>query len=52
MAVIVVDNVNEEQKRKAMFILKAKGSTLSEEVRKMTEKYAKEFDKMNEKQEK
>ena len=47
MAAINVDNVNEECKRKAMFVLKAKGSTLSEEVRKMTEKYAKEFDEMN-----
>lgn len=47
MAAINVDNVNEEFKRKTIFVLKAKGSTLSEEVRKMTEKYAKEFDEMN-----
>lgn len=49
MAVINVDNVNEEYKIKTMFVLKAKGSTLSEEVRKMTEKYAAEFDLMNNK---
>lgn len=49
MAVINVENVNEEYKNKTMFVLKAKGSTLSEEVRKMTEKYAAEFDLMNKK---
>lgn len=47
MAAINVDGVNEEYKRKTIFVLKAKGSTLSEEVRKMTERYAREFDRMN-----
>lgn len=46
MAAINV-KVNEEYKRKTIFVLKAKGSNLSEEVRKMLEKYAKEFDEMN-----
>lgn len=44
---INVDNVNPEHKAKTLFVLKAKGSTLSDEVRKMLEKYAKEFDEMN-----
>ena len=37
---------DEETKKKAIFVLKAKGKTLSEEVRKMTEQLAKEYDKM------
>lgn len=36
--------INADTKRKAMFVLKCQGKTLSEEVRKMCEKYAKEFD--------
>lgn len=38
---VLIDN---DTKRKAMFVVKCKGSTISEEVRKMCEKYAKEFD--------
>ena len=43
---IHIDNVNTEKKAKTMFVLKAKGSTLSDEVRKMLDKYALEFDQM------
>lgn len=46
MADICVKNVESEQKRKAIFCLKCKGSNLSTEVKKLVEKYAEEFDKM------
>lgn len=37
--------IEEETKKKAIFVLKSKGKTLSEEVRKMTEKLAKQYEK-------
>lgn len=37
--------IEEETKKKAIFVLKAKGKTLSEEVRKMTEELAKQYEK-------
>ena len=43
---ICIDNVSADKKAKTMFVLKAKGSTLSEEVRKMLGKYALEFEQM------
>jgi hypothetical protein len=39
--------VNEENKRKAVFILKAKGKTLTDMVNEQIEKLAKEFDQKN-----
>lgn len=42
---IVVKNVDAEDKRKAMFVLKTDGKNLSEAVREMLKKYAKEFEK-------
>jgi antitoxin component of RelBE/YafQ-DinJ toxin-antitoxin module len=39
--------VDEETKRKAVFILKAKGKTLTDMVNEQLEKYAKEFEKNN-----
>lgn len=47
MADINVKNVDREQKRKTLFVLNCKGSDLSKEVKKMLEKYAEEYDKMN-----
>lgn len=47
MADIIVKNINEEQKRKAVFILNSKGKTLSDAVREMVEKYSKEYEKNN-----
>jgi hypothetical protein len=44
-----VRNVNNEAKAKAMFILKCKGKTLSQEIRDMIDRYAEEFDKKNSK---
>lgn len=41
--------VNEELKRKAVFILNTKGKTLTEMVNEQLEKYAKEFDQKNNK---
>lgn len=46
---IHVTNVNSEQKRKAMFVLKCKGTDLSTEIKKLVAKYAEEFDKKNNK---
>ena len=37
--------IEEETKKKAIFVLKTKGKTLSEEVRKMTEELAKQYEK-------
>ena len=36
--------IDSEIKRKAMFVLKSRGSNLSKEVRQMTDELAKEFD--------
>lgn len=38
-----------ETKKKAMFVLKCQGKTLSQAVREMTDKLAEEFDKKNSK---
>lgn len=38
-----------ETKKKAMFVLKCKGKTLSQAVREMTERLAEEYDKKNNK---
>ena len=46
---INIKNVNEEKKNKAIFVLSTKGKTLSEEVRKMIDNLAEEFDKKNSK---
>ena len=46
MARIDVINVNEEQKHKAMYVLKCKGSDLSTEIKKLVEQIAKDFDKV------
>ena len=37
--------IDEETNRKASFVLKCKGKNISEAVRELLEKYAKEFDK-------
>lgn len=47
MADINIKNVNEEKKNKAIFVLSTKGKNLSDEVRKMIDKLAEEFDKKN-----
>lgn len=39
-----IPNVNTEQKRKAMFVLKANGKNLTQAVRDFIAEYAKEFD--------
>lgn len=49
MEYINVKNVDGEQKRKAMFVLKCRGTDLSKEIKKLVAKYAEEFDKKNNK---
>lgn len=44
MADIIVKNVDDMQKLKASFILKSKGRSLSDAVREMIDKYAREYD--------
>lgn len=44
MADIIVKNVDNTQKLKASFILKSKGKNLSDAVREMIDKYAREYD--------
>lgn len=44
-----IRNVNKEAKAKAIFILKCKGKSLSQEIRDMIDRYAEEFDKKNNK---
>lgn len=44
MADIIVKNVDNTQKLKAIFILKSKGKNLSDAVREMIDKYAREYD--------
>lgn len=44
MADIIVKNVDNTQKLKASFILKSKGKNLSDAVRDMINKYAREYD--------
>ena len=46
---INVTNVNSEEKRKAMFILKCKRTDLSTEIKKLVKKFADEFDEKNSK---
>ena len=46
---INVTNVNSEEKRKAMFMLKSKGTDLSTAIKKLVKQYADEFDKKNSK---
>lgn len=41
-----VKNVDEEIKRKAIFVVNAKGSSLSEEIRKAIETIASEYEKL------
>lgn len=43
---IHVTNVDSEQKRKAIFVLRTQGKNLSTAVKEMTAKLAKEFDNM------
>lgn len=38
--------IDDEKKQKAIFVLKSRGKTLSEEVRKIVEKLAKKYDKI------
>lgn len=49
MASITIANVDEEKKRKTVFILSTKGKDLSQAVREMLDKYADEFDKTQQK---
>lgn len=49
MEYINVKNVDGEQKRKAMFVLKCRGTDLSKEIKKLVSKLAEEFDKKNSK---
>lgn len=44
MADIIVKNVDNTQKLKASFMLKSKGKNLSDAVRDMIDKYAREYD--------
>lgn len=46
----ILTRVNAEKKNKAIFVLKTKGKTLSQAVREMLDKLAKEFDEINEKE--
>lgn len=46
---ILVNNVDSEAKRKAMFVLRSRGKDLSTAVREMCNNLAKEFDEMNKK---
>lgn len=41
---MTVRNIDSEQKRKCLFVLKSKGKTLSDIVREEIAKYAEEFD--------
>lgn len=45
MVDVIIKNVDEEVKRKALFVVRAKGSNLSETVRKVLEQEAREFEK-------
>lgn len=40
-----IKNLDDEARRKALFVVKAKGSSLSEEVRKAIDNIANEYDK-------
>lgn len=46
MSDILIKNVNKEIKIKASFVLKTKGSNLTQAVKDMLEEQAKEFDKL------
>lgn len=46
MAIANIKNIDDEKYRKTLFVLKAKGSNFAQEVKKMCEEYAEEFDKM------
>lgn len=43
---MTVRNVNKEAKRKAIFVLKTEGKTLSDAVREMIDKKANEFEQI------
>ena len=45
MAIANIKNIDDEKYRKALFILRSKGSNFAKEVKKMCDKYAEEFDK-------
>ena len=47
MAIANIKNIDDEKYRKTLFVLKCKGTNFAKEVKKMCEKYAEEFDKMN-----
>lgn len=49
MTDINIKNVDKEKKRKTIFVLESKGKNLSTVVREMLDKYAKEFDEMQQK---
>jgi hypothetical protein len=42
---ITVQGINSERKAKALFVIKCQGKTLSEEVRKLIEEKAEQFEK-------
>lgn len=46
MTEIKATNIDAEAKRKASFVLSARGKNLTQAVREMVEKLAKEYDKM------
>ena len=45
--VVKVENVDTFKKNKALFVLKCKGSNLSEAVRQMIDSLAEEYEEMN-----
>lgn len=46
MAIANIKNIDDTKYQKTLFVLKSKGSNFAQEVKKMCEKYAEEFDKM------
>lgn len=48
---VTVRNISSETKRKVMFVLKAKGKTMSDVIRETLNKYEKEFDEIIKKEE-
>lgn len=47
MAVVKADNIDNTKKLKASFVLKSKGSNLTQAVKETIDKLAKEYDEMN-----
>lgn len=47
MAIANIKNIDDEKYNKTLFVLRSKGTNLAKEVKKMCDKYAEEFDKMN-----